>query len=56
MTSATELRTERQLLRWSGILFLVGIVLTAVVTMLFHPAGDEDVHEAIFAEYAASDS
>ena len=56
MTSATELQTERHLLRWSGILLLVGIVLTAAVTMLFHPSGDEDVHEAIFAEYAASDS
>lgn len=56
MTSATGLRTERHLLRRSGILLLAGIVLTAVVTMLFHPAGDEDVHEAIFTEYAASDS
>src|SRR4028119_87728 len=56
MTSATELQTERHLLRWSGILLLVGIVLTAAVTMLLHPSGDEDVHEAIFAEYAASDS
>lgn len=56
MTSATGLRTERHLLRWSGILLLAGIVLTAAVTMLFHPSGNEDVHEAIFAEYAASDS
>jgi hypothetical protein len=56
MTSAPDSRTERPLLRTSGALLLGGLVLNAAVTMLFHPAGDEDVHETIFAEYAASDS
>lgn len=56
MTSATGTQADRHLLRWSGMLVLGGLVLNAAVTMLFHPAGEEDVHEAIFAEYAASDS
>ena len=56
MTSATGTRTDRPLLQWSGALLLGGLVLTTAVTMLFHPSGNEDVHEAIFAEYAASDS
>jgi hypothetical protein len=56
MTSATSTQAERQLLRTSGALLLGGLVLNAAVTMLFHPSGDEDVHDAIFAEYAASDS
>ena len=56
MTSATGTRADRRLLRWSGALLLGGLVLNLAVTMLFHPAGEEDVHEAIFAEYAASDS
>jgi hypothetical protein len=33
---------------------LGGFVLNAVVTMAFHPSGDEDDHEAIFTEYADS--
>ncbi|SDO37703.1 hypothetical protein [Geodermatophilus sp. DSM 45219] len=56
MTSATGTHVNRQLLRWSGALLLGGLVLTTAVTMLFHPSGDEDVHESIFAQYAASDS
>jgi hypothetical protein len=56
MTPATGTDADRHLLRWSGMLVLGGLVLNAAVTMLFHPAGEEDVHEAIFAEYAASDS
>ena len=56
MTSATGTQADRPLLRWSAVLLLGGLILNAAVTMLFHPAGDEDVHEAIFAEYAASDS
>ena len=55
MTSATGTRTDRPLQQWSGALLLGGLVLTTAVTMLFHPSGNEDVHEAIFAEYAASD-
>jgi len=56
MTSASSTRTEHQLLRWSGELLLGGLVLSTAVTVLFHPGGGEDVHETIFAEYAASAS
>jgi hypothetical protein len=42
-------------LRVGGALLLGGFVLNAVVTMAFHPSGDEDDHEAIFTEYAGSD-
>jgi hypothetical protein len=56
MTSAVGIQAERPLLRTSGALLLGGLVFNAAVTMLFHPSGDEDVHETIFAQYAASDS
>jgi hypothetical protein len=56
MTSAVGIQAERPLLRTSGALLLGGLFLNAAVTMLFHPSGDEDVHETIFAEYAGSDS
>jgi hypothetical protein len=42
-------------LRVGAALLLGGFVLNAVVTMAFHPSGDEDDHEAIFTEYAGSD-
>jgi hypothetical protein len=38
----------------SGALLLGGFVVNAVQRMLLHPTGEEDNHEAIFAEYAAS--
>jgi hypothetical protein len=50
-----EVKSEREVLKLSGALLLAGFLLNAVVTMLWHPAGAEDDHEAIFAEYAASD-
>ena len=56
MTSATGARTDRQLLRESGALLLGGFVFTTAVTVLFHPGGDEDVHDVIFTKYAASAS
>ena len=56
MTSASSTRTARQLLRSSGALLLGGFVFTTAVTVLFHPGGDEDVHEVIFTKYAASGS
>ncbi len=56
MTSATSTRTERQLLRESGTLLLGGFVFATAVTVLFHPGGDEDVHEVVFTKYAASAS
>jgi hypothetical protein len=40
----------------SGALLLSGIAVNAVQRMIFHPAGEEDNHEAIFTEYAASDA
>jgi hypothetical protein len=37
-------------------LLLGGFLLNLIVTMGFHPSGDEDVHEEIFVEYANSDA
>jgi hypothetical protein len=54
MTSAPDTRTDRELLRSSGALLLGGFLFSTVVTVLFHPGGNEDVHEDIFARYAAS--
>lgn len=54
MTSAPVARSDRELLRSSGVLLLGGFLFTTVVTVLFHPGGNEDVHEDIFARYAAS--
>jgi len=54
MTSAPGTRSDRELLRSSGVLLLGGFLFTTVVTVLFHPGGNEDVHEDIFARYAAS--
>ncbi|SFK55175.1 hypothetical protein [Geodermatophilus ruber] len=54
MTSAPGTQTDRELLRSSGALLLGGFLFTTVVTVLFHPGGNEDVHEDIFARYAAS--
>jgi hypothetical protein len=40
----------------SGALLLVGFVVNAIQRRLLHPTGEEDDHEAIFTEYAASDA
>ncbi|MGY1660802.1 DUF4386 family protein [Geodermatophilus sp. SYSU D00705] len=56
MTSATGTPAPPRLLRESGALLLGGFVFATAVTVLFHPGGDEDVHEVIFAKYAASAS
>src|SRR5919108_5351015 len=40
----------------SGGLLLVGFVVNAIQRMIWHPTGEEDDHEAIFREYAASDA
>jgi hypothetical protein len=40
----------------SGGLLLVGFVVNAIQRMIWHPTGEEDDHEAIFTEYAASDA
>jgi hypothetical protein len=47
---------DRRLLTLSGVLLLSGFVVNAIQRMIFHPTGEEDNHEAIFAEYAASDA
>jgi hypothetical protein len=56
-----ELRTSgassnRAALTLSGVLLLAGFVVNAIQRMLLHPTGEEDAHEAIFTEYAASDA
>jgi hypothetical protein len=40
----------------SGALLLSGFVVNAIQRMIFHPTGEEDNHEVIFTEYAASDA
>ena len=40
----------------SGALLLMGLVVNAIQRGLLHPSGAEDDHEAIFAEYEASDA
>jgi hypothetical protein len=46
---------DRGALTLSGTLLLAGFVVNAIQRMLLHPTGEEDNHEAIFTEYAASD-
>jgi hypothetical protein len=38
-----------------AVLLIVGFVANGIQRMLFHPAGEEDHHDAIFAEYAESE-
>ena len=40
----------------SGALLLVGFLANGIQRMIWHPTGEEDDHEAIFTEYAASDA
>ena len=47
---------DRSVLTVSGALLLGGFVVNAIQRMLLHPTGEEDNHEAIFTEYAASDA
>ena len=51
---ASESSADRAL-TLSGALLVVGFVVNAIQRMLWHPTGEEDDHEAIFTEYAASD-
>ena len=48
-------RHSARALLLAGVLLVGGLVGTVVAT-LFHPAGQEDVHEVIFADYAADDA
>jgi Domain of unknown function (DUF4386) len=45
-----------RVLTLSGVLLVVGFVVNAIQRMIWHPTGEEDDHEAIFSEYAASDA
>jgi hypothetical protein len=45
---------DRGALTLSGALLLVGFVVNGIQRMIWHPTGEEDDHEAIFTEYAAS--
>jgi hypothetical protein len=47
---------DRSLLRLSATLVVIGELLFALVTALFHPDGDANNHPAVFAEYASSAS
>ena len=47
--------TKGKPLRLAGALLLGGFLLNAVVTMAWHPSGEEDDHPRIFSEYAQSD-
>ena len=53
---ASGTSADRSVLTLSGALLLVGFVVNAIQRMIFHPTGEEDNHEAIFTEYAASDA
>jgi hypothetical protein len=47
---------HRGVLALSGVLLLGGFVVNAIQRRIWHPSGSEDDHEAIFAEYAASEA
>jgi hypothetical protein len=47
---------DRTLLRLSATLVVIGELLFALVTALFHPDGDANNHPVAFAEYASSAS
>ena len=47
---------DRSLLRLSATLVVIGELLFALVTALFHPGGDANNHPVAFAEYASSAS
>jgi len=53
---ARETSADSGALTLSGALLLVGFVVNAIQRRLLHPTGEEDDHEAIFTEYAASDA
>lgn len=53
---SSETSAYRSVLVLSGALLLSGFVVNAIQRMIFHPTGEEDNHEAIFAQYAASDA
>jgi uncharacterized protein DUF4386 len=53
---ASGTSTDRGALTLSGALLLGGFVVNAIQRMIWHPTGEEDDHEAIFTEYAASDA
>jgi hypothetical protein len=52
---ASGTSVDRRALTLSGVLLLVGFVVNAIQRRIWHPTGEEDNHEAIFTEYAASE-
>jgi hypothetical protein len=46
---------DRATLRLVGLLLVGGFLINLVVTMLWHPSGEEDNHPKIFTEYANAD-
>jgi hypothetical protein len=52
---AGGISTDRAL-TLSGTLLLGGFLVNAIQRRLLHPTGEEDDHESIFTEYAASDA
>jgi Domain of unknown function (DUF4386) len=53
---SSGISADRSVLVLSGALLLTGFVVNAIQRMIFHPTGEEDNHEAIFTQYAASDA
>ena len=53
---SSGISADRSVLVLSGALLLSGFVVNAIQRMIFHPTGEEDNHEVIFTEYAASDA
>ena len=53
---ASGTSADRGALTLSGALLLVGFVVNAVQRRIWHPTGEEDNHEAIFTQYAASEA
>lgn len=46
--------SSRYLVKLSGALLVAGLLFNLIVTMAWHPSGEENNHPEIFAEYAAS--
>jgi hypothetical protein len=54
--SQQSIPEPKRALTLSGSLLVVGFVVNGIQRMIWHPSGEEDDHEAIFSEYAASDA
>jgi hypothetical protein len=52
---ASGTTADRGALTLSGVLLLAGFLVNAIQRRILHPTGEEDNHEPIFTEYAASE-